>query len=88
MREVVKFTNNGRKKAVILHRIRKAGTMQIAYIPSENVLPRTRVPRPPHAPQRFNRVYTVSLAERGLREKRDAERAVREAEGLYEKEKC
>ncbi len=35
--------------------------MQIAYIPSENVLPRTRVPRPPHAPQRFNRVYTVSL---------------------------
>ena len=40
--------------------------MQIAYIPSENVLPHTRVPRSPTAPQRFNRVYTVSLAERGL----------------------
>ena len=39
--------------------------MQVAYMPSENVLPRTRVPRSPTAPQRFNRTYTVSLAERG-----------------------
>jgi len=41
--------------------------MRIAYIPSENVLPRTRVPRSPTAPQRFNRIYTISLAERAVR---------------------
>ena len=36
---------------VILH-----GFLRDAHIyPSENVLPRTRVPRPQHAPQRFNR---------------------------------
>ena len=46
--------------------------MQIAYIPSENVLPRTRVlspyearlfPRSQTAPQRFNRIYTVSRSQ-------------------------
>ena len=35
-------------------------------MPSKNALPRARVPRSPTAPQRFNRAYTVSLAERGL----------------------
>ena len=40
--------------------------MQVAYIPSENVLPRTRVTRSPTAPQRFNRVHAVPLAERGF----------------------
>ena len=42
--------------------------IRIAYMPSENVRPRTRVPRSPTAPQRFNRVYTISLAERAVRE--------------------
>lgn len=40
--------------------------MQVAYIPSENVLPRTRVSRSPTAPQRFNRIYTEPFAERRL----------------------
>ncbi len=33
--------------------------IRIAYMPSENVLPRTRVPRSPTAPQRFNRAHTI-----------------------------
>jgi len=41
-------------------------TMQVAYIPSENALPRARVPRSPTAPQRFIWAYTVPLAERRL----------------------
>ena len=44
---------------------RTAVTIRIAYVPSKNVLPRTRVPRPQHAPQRFNRVHTVSRRGRG-----------------------
>ena len=40
--------------------------MLVAYMSSENARPRARVPRSPTAPQRFNRVYTVPLAERRL----------------------
>ena len=55
--------------------------MQVAYMPSENVLPRTRVPRSPTAPQRFNRTYTVSLAERGCPDNRKRERGERTPRG-------
>ena len=40
--------------------------IRVAYILIKNVLPRTPVPRPQHAPHGFDRVYAEPLAERRL----------------------